>query len=138
MMCFRFCCAVLCALLLGGCKTTKTVYVPTETASVRTDSAATVRVIDRLIIERDTVSVRMSGDTLVKETVKWRVREVTKTDTVFRAHTDTLRVREPYPVEVVKKVERRLHWWQTALMWSGGAALIGICIAVWWLIRRRK
>lgn len=137
-MCFRFCCAVLCALLLGGCKTTKTVYVPTETASVRTDSTATVRVIDRLIVERDTVNTYTKGDTVFKEVTKWRIREVAKSDTVFRARADTLRIREPYPVEVVKEVEKKMQWWQTALIWLGALFIGVICIAVWWMIRRRK
>lgn len=129
---------ILCVLMLGGCTTTKVVYVPTETASVRTDSAYRSVYIDRLIIERDTVNTYTKGDTVFREVTKWRVREVAKTDTVFRSKTDSVYVEKPYPVEVVKEVERKLKWWQTALIWIGVVSLIGICIAVWWMVRKRK
>ena len=44
---------------------------------------------------------------------------------------------DPIPVEVEKEVNR-LYWWQKSLIWIGGIFLIGIPVAVWWLIRKKK
>lgn len=46
-------------------------------------------------------------------------RDKLRTDIIYRVKVDSI----PYPVEVEKEVNR-LYWWQTALMWAGGIALL--------------
>ena len=43
---------------------------------------------------------------------------------------------KPYPVEVIKEINR-LYWWQKSLICIGVIFLIGIPVAVWWLIRKK-
>lgn len=120
-------------ILIGGC--TKTIYVPVETVTIRNDSAYKAVYIDRLIVERDTVNTYTKGDTVFQERIKWRVRNTETHDTIVQLKTDSIEVAKPYPVEVVKEVEKKLRWWQTALIWIGIASIIGVCISVWRLIR---
>ena len=44
-------------------------------------------------------------------------------DSLRNSHRDTVRIREPYPVEVVKTVAKPLSWWQYFLMGVGLATL---------------
>ncbi|MCM1295847.1 MAG: hypothetical protein NC311_09925 [Muribaculaceae bacterium] len=117
--------AALLLLLLASC--TKTVYIPTESAAVRTDTLAVLKWRTDTVIDRDTVTVTQSGDTITREVTKWRWRIKETHDTVYQSKTDTIRVREPYPVEVVKEVERKRSWWETFLLYATGVSII-ICI----------
>lgn len=124
------------ALSFSGC--TKTIYVPAESVRVSTDSAYKAVYVDRLTVERDTVNTYMQGDTVVKSVIKWRIRNVETYDTVCKVKTDSVYIEKPYPVEVIREVEKKLKWWQTTLMWTGIVSLLGICIAAWRLVRKRK
>lgn len=105
---------LLLLIACGACTSTK--YVPVET--VRTDTLTATRYMEREVFVHDSVSVYVNGDT-VRET-RWRDRwrTVTRTDTVCKVKTEY--VDRPYPVEVVKEVERKRAWWETALMGFGG------------------
>lgn len=120
------------------CSCTKTVYVPVESKAVSNDSTYKAVYVDRLIVERDTVNTYTKGDTVYRESVKWRIHDTASRDTSRDTHTDSIEVPKPYPVEVIREVEREMRWWEKGLMWFGFASLIGICIAIWWLVRKRK
>ena len=82
-----------------GCKT-KTVLVPVDRVKIEYR--------DRLRIDsvynRDTVNIYKRGDTVYLQTIKWRERF--KFDTVSVVRVDSI----PYPVEVVREVNRLTKW----------------------------
>lgn len=127
---------ILLALALsGGC--TRKVYVPTEHIVCNTDTVyeAVLRVDS--VIQRDSVAVIQKGDTVL--ITKWRDRYRVKehTDTVYKAKTDSVRVREPYPVE------RELTKWEQTKQDVGGMAMgaLGVAVlaaAVMWVVKRKR
>ena len=85
--------------LFAGCKT-KTVLVPVEKVKIEYR--------DRLRIDsvynRDTVNIYERGDTVYLHTIKWRERF--KFDTVSVVRIDSV----PYPVEVIREVNKLTKW----------------------------
>lgn len=77
-------------------------------------------------------------DTHVMETTD-RSRELEIENNALRVERDSLRALKarvdsvdrpvPYPVEVVKEVVKPLMWWQKALMWVGGIALVALLVS---------
>ena len=107
-----------------GCKT-KTVLVPVEKTKIEYR--------DRLIVDsiynRDTVSIYQKNDTIYYEKIKWRERF--KIDTVSVLRVDSV----PYPVEVIKEVNRLTKWQQERLK---AFNLIVLVVAVFLIIKLRK
>lgn len=117
---------------LCGCKATE--YVPVESVVLRTDTVYSAKFRVDSVIMRDSVLVFQKGDTLIVSKVRDRWRDRVVRDTVYRSAIDTVRVREPYPVE------KELTRWQRARLDLGTVALGGIivalCVAVAWLIKK--
>lgn len=92
--------------ILQGCTSVRTV---TEYR----DSLVYVGVHDTLI-ERysDTVSIDRGGDTVFKTVTKWREVERIKHDTISKTQV----IREPYEVQVEKKVVPAWCWWLLAIV----------------------
>jgi hypothetical protein len=90
---------ILIVFLLTGCKT-ETVLVPVEKVKIEYR--------DRLRIDsvynRDTVNIYERGDTVYLQTIKWRERF--KFDTVSVVRVDSI----PYPVEVVREINKLTKW----------------------------
>jgi hypothetical protein len=90
---------ILIVFLLTGCKT-ETVLVPVEKVKIEYR--------DRLRIDsvynRDTVNIYERSDTVYLQTIKWRERF--KFDTVIVVRTDSI----PYPVEVVREINKLTKW----------------------------
>ena len=128
--------AMAALMLSGGC--TRKVYVPTEHIVYSTDTVyeAVLRVDS--VIQRDSVAVVQKGDTVLITRYRDRSRVKERTDTVYKAKTDSVRVREPYPVE------RELTKWEQTKMDFGGMAIGGLCavavlaVAVWIIKRKRR
>ena len=128
--------AMAALMLSGGC--TRKVYVPTEHIVYSTDTVyeAVLRVDS--VIQRDSVAVVQKGDTVLITRYRDRYRVKERTDTVYKAKTDSVRVREPYPVE------RELTKWEQTKMDFGGMAIGGLCavavlaVAVWIIQRKRR
>ena len=128
--------AMAALLLSGGC--TRKVYVPTEHIVYSTDTVyeAVLRVDS--VIQRDSVAVVQKGDTVLITRYRDRYRVKERTDTVYKAKTDSVKVREPYPVE------RELTKWEQTKMDFGGMAIGGLCavavlaVAVWIIKRKRR
>ena len=124
----------LCAALLYGCRTVE--YVPVQHTVVRTDTLRQTALRVDSVFRHDSVAVYVSGDTV--RITQWRDRYRVKmlTDTLYKSVSDTVRVREPYPVE------KKLTKWQQAKMELGGFAFAllfaALCIAVVWLIKKFK
>ena len=91
--------AILIVFLLTGCKT-KTVLVPVE--KVKIEYRDRLRVDS--VYNRDTVNIYERGDTVYLQTIKWRERF--KFDTVIVVRTDSI----PYPVEVVREINKLTKW----------------------------
>ena len=109
------------AMLAGGCS--RKVYVPVESVRLGRDTLwRTIRHTDT-VMDRDTVRMRERGDTVFVESLKWRWRIREVRDTVRVVRVDSVTRAEPYPVEVVREVERKARWWERVLMWAGGVAL---------------
>ena len=107
--------------LFAGCKT-KTVLVPVEKVKIEYR--------DRLRIDsvynRDTVNIYERGDTVYMQTIKWRERF--KFDTVSVVRVDSI----PYPVEVIREVNKLTKWQRWRLNALNVLALI---IVVYLFIR---
>lgn len=128
---------VMVALLLsGGC--TRKVYVPTEHTVYKTDTVYEAALRIDSVIQRDSIAVIQKGDTVLITRYRDRYRVKERTDTVYKAKTDSVRVREPYPVE------RELTKWEQTKMDFGGIFLGGLCavavlaVAVWIIKRKRR
>lgn len=119
--------AAVLMLLLASC--TKTVYIPTESTAVRTDTLTVLKWRTDTVIDRDTVTLTQRGDTITREVTRWRWRVRETHDTVYQSKTDSVYIEKPVPVEVVKEVERSRAWWETLLLWAGAAAIIAAVIA---------
>lgn len=110
-------------LVLSGCKTrTVVVTVP----KVRTDTLIITKSQRDSIWLHDSVHVseKTENDTVWLEVKKWHTKYIeTRTrDTIYIATHDT--IAQPYPVEVIKEVEKELTWWQKTKMWVGGIAML--------------
>lgn len=120
-------------LLLCGCKTT-TQYIPIE---VRTTDTLT-KVVDRWdsIYVHDSISTDRTTDTVRIERWHTKYIERWRHDTLYQATHDT--VPAPYPVEVIKKVEKDLTWWQQTKIHLGGIVFwMMIIFGVGWVIKKK-
>ena len=127
--------AMTALMLSGGC--TRKVYVPTEHIVYSTDTVheAVLRVDS--VIQRDSVAVVQKGDTVLITRCRDRYRVKERTDTVYKAKTDSVRVREPYPVE------RELTKWEQTKMDFGGMVLggliaVGVAAVIVWIVKRKR
>lgn len=132
--------AIVAVLALCGCA--RTTYIPVETVRAETQIVRDTVVVAPVPSERteaatrDTVS-RLRTSLAVSEaevrggvlrhTLEQRGDVPVRVQYVETVHIDTVRV--PYPLRVVEKEQRPLHWWQRALMWLGGIAAGGVVLA---------
>lgn len=127
--------AMAALMLSGGC--TRKVYVPTEHIVYSTDTVyeAVLRVDS--VIQRDSVAVVQKGDTVLITRYRDRYRVKERTDTVYKAKTDSVRVREPYPVE-----RELTKWEQTKMdfggMFLGGLIAVGVAAVIMWIVKRKR
>lgn len=127
--------AMAALLLSGGC--TRKVYVPTEHIVYNTDTVYEAVLRIDSVIQRDSVAVVQKGDTVLITKYRDRYRFKERTDTVYKAKTDSVRVREPYPVE------RELTKWEQVKMDFGGmflGGLIAVVVAavIVWIVKRKR
>jgi hypothetical protein len=90
---------LLIIIAFAGCKT-KTVLVPVD--RVKIEYRDHLRVDS--VYNRDTVNIYTKNDTVYLQSVKWRERF--RLDTVSVLKIDSI----PYPVEVVKEVNKLTKW----------------------------
>ena len=127
--------AMAALMLSGGCA--RKVYVPTEHIVYSTDTVyeAVLRVDS--VIQRDSVAVVQKGDTVLITRYRDRYRVKERTDTVYKAKTDSVRVREPYPVE-----RELTKWEQTKMdfggMFLGGLIAVGVAAVIVWIVKRKR
>ena len=102
---------LLVLLMLTGCTTTKYVTVP----EYHTDTLMVTKQQRDSIWLHDSIRVTEKGDTVRIE--KWHTKYVEKQvhDTVYQSKRDSI----PYPVEVIKEVQRPLTKTQIVMMIVG-------------------
>lgn len=91
-----------------SCTTTRTVTVPV----VERDTVYQSKVMRDSIYLHDSVRVEIKGDSVMIERWHTRWRDRLRTDTVYKHQIDSI----PYPVEVVKEVEREFTRWEVFQM----------------------
>ena len=104
--------------VLSSCTTTK--YVPV--IEHQTDTVYQNRVLKDSVFLHDSVEVKIKGDTVTID--RWHTKFISKEvhDTTYVSTHDT--IPQPYPVEVVKEVEKELTWWQRQKIAFGELAMI--------------
>ena len=107
-----------------GCKT-KTVLVPVD--RVKIEYRDRLRVDS--VYNRDTLNIFQKNDTVFHEKIKWRERF--KIDTVSVVKVDSI----PYPVEVVREVNKLTKWQRWRL---NALNIIAIIIVAYIVIKIRK
>ena len=90
---------LLILIAFAGCKT-KTVLVPVD--RVKVEYRDRLRVDS--VYNSDTTYIRKNNDTVLVDITRWRNKYILKTDSIIR--TDSI----PYPVEVVREVNRLTKW----------------------------
>lgn len=101
--------------IMCSCSTTK--LVPVE--KVITEYIHNKKVDS--VFERDSVDRWLNGDTLYIYKEHTKFKYINNTDTVYKTDTITKVVK----VDVVREVEvNHIHWYQKALMWAGGIAIL--------------
>jgi len=113
------------SIAMTGCKTT---YVPVE--SIRTEYRD--KLMRDSIYLKDSMYIREKGDTVFINRYSTKYVEKLRVDSFCK--TDSVQV--PYPVEVIKKVEKELSWWQGIKMEAGGIALGALILVIVYLVIR--
>lgn len=113
--------------IVCSCTTTKTVE------RVKRDSVYVYRLKRDSIYQRDSIYIIVKGDTVFKYQYKYSYRDKLVRDTVSVVRSDSI----PYPVEVPKYVEKKLSWWQSALLYTGAIAwIVAIIGLAYWTNKR--
>jgi hypothetical protein len=114
---------------LSSCKQVQ--YVPVEKI-VTKDSVIIKKEIDSVYIK---VKEVVGGDTVYRDSIVYHY--VLRCDTIYQSHRDSI----PYPVEVVKEVERSLNWYEKTMIRLGWGlialvvAIVGWKVAKWYFKR---
>lgn len=124
--------ALLICALFGSCTTTKYVPVPeyhTDTTYITKQQRDSIWLHDSIYVHEWT-----KGDTIFVESRKWLTKYVEKQvhDTIYQSKRDSI----PYPVEVIKEVERPLSKTQKGLMGIGLLSLLCAIVAVAWRLKK--
>lgn len=132
----------LCIMIVGCKTTTKIVEVPIEKVVVKTDSIYITKVKVDSVFEKDSIYINtyVKGDTIYRDNYRFisRWRDRVKLDTIYKTHTDTIKLEKTITIEV----EKPLSWWQKVKQDVGGIAM-GILITllvgliIWVLIKTR-
>lgn len=110
--------------LLTGCKT----YIPVpEYHEIVVHHADTLLRVDSVQL-RDSVIIRLQGDTIVQEVWRWRDRVKYDTRIVYRDSIRVDSVRVPYPVE------RKQTAWERTMQNVGKISLILIVISICFML----
>lgn len=116
---FHLMIAILLASAIGSCRSVE--FVPVET--VKHDSIYINRIQRDSIYRRDSIYVDRKGDTIRIYRDKYRFIYRDRVDTVFQDRVQV--VREAYPVE------KKLTWYQSALIYLGGLFVVYIILTIY-------
>ena len=91
----KFVAVVVLMILLLASACTRTIYVPTEHETVRSDTVRLVSLRSDTVQMSDSVFVLLKGDTTLIKEYHYIYRTETVHDTVYQAKADTVRISEP-------------------------------------------
>jgi len=117
---------ILLAVTFSACKTR---YIPMPYETIKTEYRDKYH--RDSIYSLDSVIIREKGDTVYLEKYKYLYRDREVKDSIFVNDT----IREAYPVEIVKEVNR-LENWQIGLMMIGVGALVALIVVFYSKIKR--
>lgn len=141
------------ATVMSGCKHVE--YVPVETThEIHHHHTDSIKESDSVYHEKETIIQQLDSAAMAKYGIQiknaeraWLVRTAElerRLQELSEAHTDTVYRCDtiPCPVEVIKEVPAELNWWQTTLVYLGGAWLVilSACavFGIWKLYRKFK
>ena len=141
-------------VLLTACKTTERVVTVPEIHDYHHWHTDSVKHTDSVFIDRQTTIMQLDSAAMAAYGIRlkdaeraWLVKtqELEKVlSQISQTKADTIHERDsipvPYPVEVIREVEKNLSWWQKTRMHGGDAlmALLGIgSIYRLWRVRRK-
>lgn len=156
--------SLLLILLACSCKTQRQVqYVPIESTQKTTEIDSLNRIIRSLsehntatkesekvsVKETNTYTLNDRGDTIkiVIEKEKDTSREIQRLEQYYQTIIDSISktkvrvdtIERPVPYPVTEYVEvNKLYWWQKALMWIGGIAVVAVLAVVGWKVVKLK
>lgn len=110
------------ALCFSSCTTTK--YIPVEKI-VTKDSIVIQKEYDSIEIK---VKEYVGGDTIYRDSIVFRY--VLRCDTIYSHSRDSI----PYPVEVVKEVERSLNKYEETMIRLGWCLIALVFSAIVWIV----
>ena len=108
------------ALAAYGCRSTRTIYVPSHT----TDTLVQTKRSTDTIRERDSIIIERAGDTITIRQVRWRERVSIAHDTVYQRSVDTVIAESREATATTTEPEPT--FWDKVLEWL---ALVG-CLAL--------
>lgn len=114
------------ALCSTGCRSPQ--YIPYPVEKVVHDSVFVNRMSHDSVYRRDSIYVDRTGDTVYIYRDKYLYLYRDRTDTLFRDRVKT--VREAY------SVEKKLTWYQSALIFLGGLFLVYIIVTFYIKMKR--
>ena len=134
-------CIVAILFMVSSCRT---VYVPTPEYHEVHDTIVKKEVVEKEVIKeviiRDSVSFLVKGDTVYM--YKYRYERDYRYEKELQAKVDSLtklkRDSVPYPVEVVKEVEKPLKKWQKTLIWWGVICTLALILFIYIRVRFPK
>jgi len=137
-------------MLFTGC--TRKIYIPVEHKTIETvtlrDTIVQVKldVIHDSVIIPDTISnLENKYATSYAAWSQGKLRHSLNSKPVslpvkvqYVEKENRIEIPQPYPVEVVKYVERELTWWQKMNIWMGKFVLMGLAVGVlmWFVFRK--
>lgn len=122
-------CVALIGVLICCCRCTKRIYVPVEKFTERRDTLYRNIIRSDSVYVRDSTVIEHKNDTVRIE--RWRDRwrnSLIRSDSV-RIVRDSVRIPQPYPMEVIKEVPKPLKRWQQILQF------IGLIVCVFLIIK---
>lgn len=128
----RWCAALLLIGLLAVILTSCGAARPVITERVKTEYRDRLLSVRDSVYLKDSVIIRLRGDTVYRDRRRTKYRYLTVHDTAYVLRTDSVPV--PYRVEV----PARLTWWQRVKVRIGGAALCLVLAFGIWFVRFKR
>jgi len=113
------------------CSCSGTRHVTVE--RIKNESAYVEKLKRDSIYQRDSIYMLVKGDTVFKYQYKYLYRDKQVSDTVSVIKFDSI----PYTVEVPRYIDKKLSWWQSALILTGGIAWVVAILGLMYLTNKR-
>ena len=107
-----------------GCRTIE--YVPVEKVVTKDNVIIKTEYVDR----ETKVKEYVGGDTVYRDSIV--VCTILRCDTIYSHSVDSI----PYPVEVVKEIERNLNWYEKTMIRLGWALIALLVAFVGWKVAK--